>query len=297
MKLPIIQSLWIGAPLANTEKLCIQSFLDHGHEFHLYVYDEVQGVPAGAVIKDANEILPKDKIFRVQKGGSYAPFSDHFRYALLYKLGGWWVDMDTVCLQPFAFAEEIILHGSGGLFTNTPLRFPPKHPLMLAMQNICAAYKNPHKARFGFVGGPRPLTRMVLKHNLQRHAKPYIYFSPLDTNQWQHIFNDTFAAGGPNHGLFPNTHSVHLSNEALRKAGLDKNARFDSRSLFEQLKRKHNIAPVANATTVSVAEIAEIITRKRLYKFERRAAAKKKAAYLVAIVSIILGGLVYMATG
>ena len=47
MKLPIIQSFWVGEPLSKLEQLCIQSFLDNGHEFHLYVYDDVQGIPEG----------------------------------------------------------------------------------------------------------------------------------------------------------------------------------------------------------------------------------------------------------
>ncbi len=46
--LPIIQSLWIGNPLSKLERLCIQSFIDHGHEFHLYTYATV-----GSLIKFA----------------------------------------------------------------------------------------------------------------------------------------------------------------------------------------------------------------------------------------------------
>ena len=32
----VIQSLWIGDRLSVMERLCIQSFLDQGHQFHLY---------------------------------------------------------------------------------------------------------------------------------------------------------------------------------------------------------------------------------------------------------------------
>ena len=39
--LPIIQSLWIGQRLSDLERLCIRSFLQKGHPFHLYTYNEI----------------------------------------------------------------------------------------------------------------------------------------------------------------------------------------------------------------------------------------------------------------
>ena len=88
--LSVIQSLWIGDSLSNLEKLCIQSFMDNGHEFHLYVYENVAGIPDGTIIKDANEILHKDLIFR--RRGKITTFSNWFRYALLAKMGGFgWI--------------------------------------------------------------------------------------------------------------------------------------------------------------------------------------------------------------
>ena len=59
----IIQSLWIGTELSKLERLSIKSFLDNGHEYHLYLYDTVKNIPEGAVVKDANEILDKSEIF------------------------------------------------------------------------------------------------------------------------------------------------------------------------------------------------------------------------------------------
>lgn len=283
MNLPIVQSLWIGSALSQVEKLCVQSFIDHGHEFHLYTYDVVGGVPDGAIIKDGNEILPADKIFR-HAGGSYAPFADWFRYALLNQKGGYWADMDMVCLKPLTFDDEIIVtEGGDGLYTNSLLRFPPAHPFMRAMAQVCAEYKDPHKARFGSIGGPRAITKMILRHNLQAHAKPFTYFVPLSAAQWMHAFNQTFAGST---ALFPDTHCIHLSNEPLRRAGFDKNAQFDEDSLFEQLKRKHHIAPLADAKRITSDDLAAMVVDKRLYKFERRTARKRKTAAAVTAMAV-----------
>ena len=72
----VVQSLWIGPKLSSMEKLCIQSFLKHGHPFHLYVYDHVEGVPEQAKLCDANEIVPSSRIFFYSKHNSCAGFAN-----------------------------------------------------------------------------------------------------------------------------------------------------------------------------------------------------------------------------
>ena len=42
MTCDIIQGLWIGETLSTMEYLSIKSFLDNGHEYHLYTYGEVK---------------------------------------------------------------------------------------------------------------------------------------------------------------------------------------------------------------------------------------------------------------
>jgi len=37
----IIQALWIGGELSLMEQLTINSFIKHGHTFHLYCYEEI----------------------------------------------------------------------------------------------------------------------------------------------------------------------------------------------------------------------------------------------------------------
>lgn len=96
----IIQGLWIGPELSRLEKLCINSFLKNGHEFHLYTYQDVIGIPEKCKIKDANDIIPKDEIFYYSDTkGNPSAFSNMFRYKLLYDLGGYWSDMDMICLK------------------------------------------------------------------------------------------------------------------------------------------------------------------------------------------------------
>ena len=88
------------------EVCCINSFLKHGFTFHLYTYEPVKRIPKGTIIKDANEIMPKQEVFKLKE--TFLPFSDIWRYKLMYLKGNYWVDMDMICLRPFNFRDKYI---------------------------------------------------------------------------------------------------------------------------------------------------------------------------------------------
>jgi hypothetical protein len=111
MKNKVVQGLWIGDELSLLEQLSIKSFLDNGHEYHLYVYNDVKNIPEGTIIKDANEIIDESEIYKntyfsLEYG--YLGFSDYFRVKLIYDKGGFWVDTDLVCLKYFDFEEDYV---------------------------------------------------------------------------------------------------------------------------------------------------------------------------------------------
>jgi len=107
----VVNSLWIGEELSFLELLTLKSFVANGHLFHLWTYNPLKTeLPKGVVLCDAESVLPKSRVFQYPKEGlidwgrgSFAGFSDVFRYKLLYEKGGWWVDMDVTCLKPLNF--------------------------------------------------------------------------------------------------------------------------------------------------------------------------------------------------
>lgn len=315
MRLPIIQSLWIGDPLTNLEKLCIQSFLDHGHEFHLYVYDDVQGIPEGATIKDGNKILPASNIFRHHRRGSYAPFSDWFRYTLLYQHGGFWVDMDVVCIKPFDFDDDIVFGCTADEYlkhagiANSIMAFPKGHEVLAKMVTVCRdpnaevpwgdervrtekkirrlPLTKPIKFSYGEFG-PKLLGNVVRHYKLTNKTLPFTAFYPIDSSQCVHLFNRSFPSGK----LYPDTFAVHFWNEALRHIDVGMNSQFDSKSLFEQLKTKHNIAQVPNAQQISNADITgkwQLYTHRKVVNLKQ---AKRRRAMHATILVLAIVGLV-----
>lgn len=110
-KLPTISALWIGDVLGIISKACLTSFVMRGHDVHLYTYNKLKDVPKSVEIRDANSIIPSSQIVKHKKTGSYALFSDIFRYQLLQKVGGIYVDCDVYCLKPLTFSKDGYLFG------------------------------------------------------------------------------------------------------------------------------------------------------------------------------------------
>lgn len=136
MALPTIASLWVGPELSWLEQLCLQSFLDNGHDFVLYSYDEVAGVPDGVRIADANDILPAERIIRHARTGSPAYHADVFRLHMLRQTDYVWADTDAYCCQPWKIRGKHF-HGwisdDKPMINNGVLRLPKTSKTLAAM--------------------------------------------------------------------------------------------------------------------------------------------------------------------
>ncbi|MBC8031782.1 MAG: hypothetical protein H7Z16_16990 [Pyrinomonadaceae bacterium] len=232
----IIQGLWVGPELSVMEQLSISSFLANGHDYHLYVYDDVKHVPAGTTVKDANSILPASDIFQYTGRPSYAGFSNFFRYKLLLERGGWWADTDTVCLKPFDFPEEFVFSSeiSKGLEVVNcgAVKVPAGSDAMAYAWEVCRT-KNPEQLVWGETG-PRLMAEAVRKFSLEKYKQAHQVFCPLGFFEWHKLLEpqQALALGDLNY-------AIHLWNDKWRAAGQDKNAQYPEDCLYEKLKRRY----------------------------------------------------------
>src|SRR5918912_4512858 len=185
----IVQGLWIGPALSVMEQMSIASFLAHGHEYHLYVYDDVKYVPKGVVVGDANEVLPSSMIFQYKHSKSYAGFANFFRYQLLLNKGGWWADTDVICLKPFSFPEEHVFaseeHKGTRIASNGIIKAPVASEMMAYACHICRS-KNPEQLMWGETG-PRLLDEAIRLFSLEKYTKPHQVFCPLGFEEWSRV--------------------------------------------------------------------------------------------------------------
>jgi hypothetical protein len=137
----IVNSLWIGnALLKPIEILTVKSFIDMGAEFVLWHYDPIRTkLPKETILRDGRELIPEDKMFRYPENmmlgfgeNSFVGFSEIFRYKTLYEFGGWWSDMDVVCLKPLSEINEDYWFRNHGVLSvvGNIMKCPAKSNLM-----------------------------------------------------------------------------------------------------------------------------------------------------------------------
>lgn len=259
--LPTIHTFWHGPPLSRLERLCLSSFVAHGHAVNLYVYEVPAGVPAGVQVCDASEVLPRDTLFEHRKRRSVGMFSDWFRYRLLYLKGGIWVDMDVVCLRPFdvyAGRDELFAWQDAASINCAVLGFTAGHPLAKWLDE-CIAQPNrvlPYDGvrirlrkwrrrvlqgnrrsdmRWG-ESGPKALTGAATYFGYAQRALPAWHFYPVPFGEWRSIFRADAATLAP---LIAESSAIHLWNEMVRQTpGFDRDAG-PSNSLYEMLCRRY----------------------------------------------------------
>jgi hypothetical protein len=233
-----IQSLWIGPTLSTMERLSLSSFVAAGHEVHLYVYDDVDGVPAGVALRDAAAILPRARIFRYTEHDTVSGFSNFFRYKLLLDRGGWWVDTDVVCLVPFDFSGEYVfaseISKETPVVTSCVIRAPSGSPAMQRAWDICDA-ADPASLRWGETG-PRLCGTIVREFGLDGYVQPPAVFCPIPYHRWRDLLDPDAVPS------VDGAHAIHLWNELWRRGGASKDATYDPRCLYALLKRRFGLA-------------------------------------------------------
>jgi hypothetical protein len=252
----IVQSLWVGNDLSDMEKYSIQSFLNVGHEFHLYTYEKIGGIPKGVKIKDGNEIMPAAEIFRLKE--TFLPFSDIFRYKMLYEKGHYWVDLDLICIKKLDFKDEFVFSSERTIQKGAykmkvkyvpnigVLKAPAKSPFYKELYEKCLEYhkKGINKDKIKYM---RILREAINNYGYMKYVKSPDYFCHLD---WWYA-KDAFLPLDkyrPKYGVRgktiremfygKNVYTIHLWRDLVtKKYKLDTNGKYDPTTLWERQKR------------------------------------------------------------
>ncbi|WP_246162233.1 hypothetical protein [Roseovarius faecimaris] len=275
-----IAMLWVEGPLSYVEQLCVQSFLDAGHDVTLYHYGEVERVPEGAAKVHGREILDRDEFISHGRTGSMALFSDVFRYHMLSKLDRTiWADTDAYCMRPFNtetghfYGWESEHHINGGV-----LGFPQDSEALAGLLEMSGDeygipfwYSDGAKAKLQAnidaghpthvsdlpwgVWGPHAVTAWVQRTGEDKYAFPREVLYPIPFQNRRHMVNGRKRAMAEN-WLSDKTLSVHLYGRRIRQflasrpGGLP-----DEGGFVDHLLKKHGIDPHAAPIPVKTAEV------------------------------------------
>jgi hypothetical protein len=233
---PVCHALWIGPSLGPLERACLSSFVEAGHPVRLHAYEDLPGVPPGVTVRDAGDVLPREAVLRHRATGSVSLFSNRFRYALLRRGGGVWIDCDVLCVRPLPDEPFLFGRQDARRINGAVLRLPPDHPVL---DDLAGIFERPrwvppwlridrrfrrtllYRRRPGYgvadmpwgTAGPDALTWYLARHGLEGRALPEEVLYPLPFPEARSVL----VADGD--GVAPRvtdrTRCLHLWHQAL----------------------------------------------------------------------------------
>lgn len=235
-----VRLFWHGSPLGPYQLMSMRSFADRGHSVELFTYDPAIAVPEWIVRRDASEIWPTDRILSYRNDNSRGSFALHanlFRYAMLHRLGGWWVDHDVVLLRPELPAQDVFFSLETidpMTATNSVMKFPAGHPALAECVARCVA------------AGEAPLygetavvlfTEILAKYRLAYQGRSADTTYPLSARDVPAMFDP--AQRDELHARCDGATFVHLFNEKWRRAGIPDHLGPPEGCFIDDLLRSH----------------------------------------------------------
>lgn len=242
MPLEDCHALWIGPHLGELAAACLRSFVRAGHRVILHTYEELPDAHrAGVEVADASKVLPRERVFRHVRTGSYAMFSNLFRYEILRRSMGLYIDCDVVCIRPMVRRDGYVFgYQNSEQINGAILKIPADSRLLRDLLQLfdVRVFAPPwwtmgHRARQyvkALIGmptdpanapwgsaGPAAITYYAEKHGVARLAAQREVFYPLPCAEAQRVLDPRFD---PVTVISPETLCFHLWHEALRSGDL-----------------------------------------------------------------------------
>lgn len=238
-----INCFWHGTgALGDSEQICLLSMLRQNYTVRLFCYDPIANVPAGIEIVDAREIMPREELLVYRATGSPALGANKFRYLLMKKSLGIWLDTDVILLRSLPQADYIFGWQDNDLICNAVLYLPHNSSMINDLCDfVSQEYPIPpfydeatrfdleQKSKSGHpvnvrdlpwgVYGPQAVTYFVRKYGLLHFSQPREVFYPIHFTEAHVLLSSKYDVSEL---LTPSTVAVHLWNMALHVTiGLD----------------------------------------------------------------------------
>ena len=231
-----LNALWFGDHLGYLEQLSIKTALAQGHPYTLYSYEpkRLSGVPDGVEVRNASEVMSDPKRVAYFHGKFRALGSDFFRYEILAKALGYWVDLDLLFLKPLDLQEPYVFGWEKpGSVNGAVLKLPAGSPMLEELRHIpernwCPPFFGPKRRANYYLqrlrgdvqledlpwgaAGPGMITHLVNKMGFSQIAQPVHVFYPIPYSDAQLLYGPTFAVEAL---IKPDTIAVHMWHSRL----------------------------------------------------------------------------------
>lgn len=213
-----VSTLWIGGSLSWVEELCLSSFVNAGLRVQLYTYDAQMLAPRGVELCDARDILSEELVFEnANRPGTFAGFSNIFRYRLLQIRETTWLDSDVLAgRNPLPGGSYLFGRESRRYINGAILRAPADSKFLQEMFDYSMSI-DPNTIKWGQLG-PKLVTQTAENLALAGLAQPRPTLYPVSYRQVWRLF-DPQQVGWSTRQVEASS-TIHLWNEVMRGHGI-----------------------------------------------------------------------------
>jgi hypothetical protein len=198
----IANFFWHG-DLSYMQKKSLQSFVKNDFFVNLWSYSLYTDLPAGVVLKNAEEILDSSWLEkhafqdsnRSLERNRIALFSDIFRIKVLESIGGWWFDLDCFCLKNASDFKELSLKNpfvigreDADRAGTATMNFASKKILKKLSKHIFMLVESDQDRRWGFTG-PLGVTCFLKNEGLFEITKEKKFFFPIPYEDYEDAYS------------------------------------------------------------------------------------------------------------
>jgi hypothetical protein len=234
---PVVNALWIGDALDDTNAACLRSFALAGHRVLLHCYGSPRNVPPDVEVFDASALMPEDRIVYYKENGSPSLFANLYRLKILEAGLGVYIDCDMFCLKPIPQADYIFGYQTDTELNNAVLKLPADSSMLreaLAMTEdpfYIAPWLSERKLRryrlrkairfpihishysWGKLG-PEAITYFAGKAGVMHHAAPIDVFYPVHYDQVSMLLDPDLSLDDI---VTSRTLCIHLFDKVLKE--------------------------------------------------------------------------------
>ena len=239
------RAFWTGPQLSPYEELSLLSFAATGARVLLYCSDMSLRVPDGVERVPVEELLSANThAFTYDDSDRcVTPHSDLFRYAAVERFGGWYFDLDIICLRERLPQTKVYLVREADHIVNAAVMKFPAHAPFLAAAREEALRLWPQAGRLTI--GPQLITRLAADHALDHLVQPRAKAFEIGTTEIVSMFDP--QACEELKARVAGSDFVHLWNEIWRRIRIPKNFGPPEGSFLDGLFRRFDIRFAADA--------------------------------------------------
>ena len=235
-----VRTFWHGETIGPYQLMCLKSFAASGHRVEVFSYSRDLDVPDWICVEDAAQILPRELVLRsLGEEGAFAIHANLFRYALLQKMGGWWIDPDVLLLTADLPTGNVFI-AEPDVFGRVPtgvLKFPAGHGLLT--EALAETERLSNSWEGWDESGPALLTSLAERHKLNGKILGRVPLGPVSWFDVPDLFNPDSA--GKLNRLCNDFQFLHLHDDAWRRAGIPHNLAPPEGSFLDSQIQKYGV--------------------------------------------------------